>query len=316
MLTKILMGIQFDLPISEQPFSELAEKIKVDEDYLLRKVNELKTKGVIKRVGIDLNYKALKESYGALIGLCAPFGKISNAAKCVNAFKPKHNFWRDHWKYNLWFTLKAENKSKLREKVLEIIKKTGCTDYVFLPTIRIYRMNVKYDLINGISLSSGRIEPEKVEKLEELGINEDFVKKLVNLKISKRPFLEFKKEGYCETEVVDLIVELMSKGIIRDFFGTLNERKIGFNVNCMFALKVEENDDKVSLEIARKYPQITHLIRREADENWPYTIYFMLHAKERDQVENIGNKIIKEYKIKEFEKLYSLMDLKAETILC
>jgi len=304
------MNIQFELPISEKPFVELADRMKIDHNYLIRKIKELKVNGVIKRIGIDLNYKALKDSFGALVGLYVPFGRIFLTAKEINKLNPKHNFWRDHWKYNIWFTVKAENAETLKEKVKTIIDRIQCENHVFLPTERIYRMSVKFDLINGISMSSGRIEPKKVRKLKELGISEDLVRKLVDIDVSERPFYKFKENGYTESEIVDLIVELMKEGIVRDFFATLNERKIGFNVNCMFSAEVKSESDEFIVKVTRKYSQITHMIKRKPSEDWPYNIYFMLHARTKETIEHLGMKIIKDLNAERYEKLYSVMDLK------
>jgi len=307
MLTKILMGAQYELPLSENPFVELAEKIKVDKNYLLR---ELKAKKIIKRIGVDVNYRALRNSCGALVGIMVPFGKIKLAAEVINKFNPKHNFWRDHWKYNVWFTVKARNKNELEKIVRKISEKLQCKDYVFLPTKRIYRMSVKYDLVGGISLSSGRIEPDDVTKIEEIGVNESLLKSLSDIPISERPFSKFEKYGYSESEIVDLIAELMSKGIVRDFFATLNEKKVGFKVNCMFAAKLNSSEDSFLIKIVRKHREITHMIKREVDKNWNYELYFMLHAKEKKILEEKGNEILRDLGAERFVKLYSIADLR------
>ncbi len=77
-------------------------------------------------------------------------------------------------------------------------------------------MDVKYDLYRGVSWSERGLEPESVPLVRDLGLDEDFVRALESLDMVERPFAKF---NCSEEEVVDIVEELMRKGVGRDFSG-------------------------------------------------------------------------------------------------
>lgn len=308
---KLLMSIQYELPLSETPYVDLAEKTGLPLEFVLGKTEEFMRQGVIKRVGANLNYKAFKStSKAALVGAAVEESRIEEVAKIINATNPKHNFLRLHEKYSIWFTIKAKDDETLLKNIEELMKKCGVTEYVVLPTKRVYKMDVKYDLIRGVSWTEKGIEPEKVPTVEELGLNAEMLRKLeTSLPVAERPFKEFTKYGYSEAEIVDLIDELIKKGVVRDFSGVLKERKIGFKENGMTVIKTDD-PESLAMKLLKDVPQITHLVKRIVPKEWEYPIYFMVHAIDKKPIEEIRRKLLDYPEVEDAKTLYSKMDLK------
>ncbi|MEM0204156.1 MAG: Lrp/AsnC family transcriptional regulator, partial [Archaeoglobaceae archaeon] len=282
---ELLMAFQYSLPLTTTPLQDLAEKIGRSYEDVEKELREYKAKGVLKRYGANMNYRAFPNfKQSSLVA----FKIDAEKAKRINELgeKVKHNFLRDA-EFNVWFTLKGKDVEEIMEIVERMAKELEAQDYVVLPTKKVYKMDVKYDLYKGVSWSYG-VEPEKVVSISELGLGEE-VKKLENLPISRRPFLEL---GLGEEETVDLIRELIKKGVVRDFSGVLSERGIGFRFNGMNVLRTE-NPEKVARELLKNYPQITHLIERVASEKWNYPLYFMVHAVEKRTIEEIAESVRK-----------------------
>ncbi len=304
---KLLMAIQYRLPLCEEPLAELAEREGFDEESVIKRVKRFREKGIIKRYGANLNYRAFSsECRAALVGAAVKENRIREVAQIINATNPKHNYWREHEHYSVWFTVKARSKEELFTKTKELMRKCRVNDYVVLPTKRIYKMDVKYDLIKGVSWSEKGLEKFEVPKVEELGLRVSMLRRLESLDVCKRPFSKF--EEYTEGELVDLIGELIKKGVVRDFSGVLKERKIGFSENGMVVMKTD-NPEKLALKLV-KIPQITHLVEREVPEEWEFPVYFMMHATSRDPIEDVARGLEK-YGAEEVRVLYSRADLKA-----
>ncbi len=53
----------------------------------------------------------------------------------------------------MWFTVKAKSVEEIEAIVESIAEQCGVDDYVILPTKRVYKMDVKYDLYRGVSWS-------------------------------------------------------------------------------------------------------------------------------------------------------------------
>lgn len=301
------MKVQYSLPLTTTPIVDLAEEMGRNPEDVIRALKYYAERGVLKRYGLNLNYRAFSNyRRAALIGFRAE--NLERVAGIINRhdeFKVKHNFLRDDY-YNVWFTIKGRDVDEIRRSVESIASEAGVSDYVILPTKRVYKMDVKYDLYRGVSWSERGLEPENIPKVIELGLDEDFVRRLESLEISERPFLF---AGYSEEEVVDIIEELMDRGVGRDFSGVLRERKVGFMENGMTVVKAEK-PERVAGTLLKAFPQITHLIERIVDERWNYPIYFMVHAVKREPIEEIRRGVLEIEGVEEARTIYSRANLR------
>lgn len=309
---ELLMKAQYEMPLSETPFSDLADVLGRDENYVIEKLREYLHSGVVKKIGPQLNYKAFREiGYAALVG-AEVRENLEKVVEIINSERGvKHNFLREHETYNIWFTIKASSKEKLYEKTAELMEKCGVTNYVVLPSVRVYKMDVKYDLFRGVSFSTRIEESERVPKVDELGIDGEMLKDMErNFEVVRRPFKKFsEKYGYSEGEMVELIKELINKRVVRDFYAVLNGQNAGFRENGMNLIKTDKPEE-VAKTILREIPEVTHLVQREVPENWNYPVYFMVHAVNRDIIEKIAEKARNLDGVEEIRILYSLKSFK------
>ncbi len=303
------MELQYNLPLTTSPLSDLAENLGRSEDEVFEAVREYMASGVIKRYGLNLNYRAFSGyRRAALVGFRA--SSVKEVAERINRydeFRVKHNFLRDAY-YNVWFTVKGRDVEEIEGVVEKLASECRVEDFVILPTKRVYKMDVKYDLEKGVSWSERGLEPENVPLVRELGLDEEFVRSLESLEIAKRPFSKF--SGYSEEEVVDVIKELMAKGVGRDFSGVLRERKVGFKENGMTVLRISKKPEKVAMFLLQKFPQITHLVERIVNEKWNYPVYFMVHAISKGPIEKIRQQILQIEDVEEAETIYSKANLR------
>ncbi len=304
---KVLMAIQYNLPLTTTPLVDLAENLGKSYYDLEKEIKFYKDNYILRRYGITLNYKALsKFKQAALVGFRAEDHiRVANFLNSFDEIKIKHNFLRDSV-YNVWFTVKGRDIEEITKFVEEVAKKTGVVDYVILPTKKVYKMDVKYDLYRGTSWSEKIIEVEEVPSLRELGIEEEFILQLESLPVDRRPF---RFCGYKEEEIVSILEELIKKGVCRDFSGILNEKKIGFKENGMFAIKTSK-PSKVAKKLLYSYPQITHLVERIPSEKWDYSLYFMIHATSREPIEEIKKEVEKLDDVEAVTVIYSKENLR------
>jgi DNA-binding Lrp family transcriptional regulator len=139
----ILNEIQSRFPIDVRPYQVLAERLGLDEDEIIRRVQTLKDDGIIRRIGGNFNSRTL----GYTSTLCAasvPEGKMDAFTSAVND-QPgiTHNYTRDHH-YNVWFTLIAPSSAGIREILDDITRQTGVTDLISLPAEKIFKIKVDF----------------------------------------------------------------------------------------------------------------------------------------------------------------------------
>lgn len=303
------MELQYNLPLTTTPLTDLAENLGRNEDEVIDAVRKYLAEGVVKRYGLNLSYRAFSGyRRAALVGFKAEnVGDVAGKINRYDEFRIKHNFLRDAY-YNIWFTVKGRDVGEIENIVEKLAAECGVEEYVVLPTKRVYKMDVKYDLNKGVSWSKRGLEPEKIPLVKDLGFDERFVRSLQSLEVVERPFLRFAE--YSEEEVVDIIGELMEKGVGRDFNGVLRERKVGFKENGMTVLKLSEKPEKVALKLLESFPHITHLIERVVNEKWNYPIYFMVHAVSKDPIEKIRQQVLQIEGIEEARTIYSRANLR------
>ena len=142
---KILNEIQSNLPIEPRPYQVLAEKLKCSEEEVLRRVQEMKNRGLIRRIGANCNSRKL----GYTSTLCAakvPSQLMARFVKVVNSYTGvTHNYRREH-DYNIWFTLIAPSKSEIKRIISEISELTGVEEVISLPAERLFKIQVDFEV--------------------------------------------------------------------------------------------------------------------------------------------------------------------------
>jgi len=303
------MEAQYNLPLTETPFIDLAENLGRDYREVERDLRSYIEGGVIKRVGPQLNYKAFREiGFAALVG--AKIENIEKAVRIINAEKGvKHNFLRNHPVYNLWFTIKAESLEILTSKVKSLMRDCEADRYLILPSKRVYKMDVKYDLYRGVSWSEMFEKRDNITKIEDDEIKRMLMDMERNFAVEERPFRKFSERyGYKEGELVDLISEMIKERVVRDFYAVLNGQKSGFVENGMNLVRTD-NPERVAKKLL-KFPEITHLVERSVKEDWNYPLYFMVHAVNRKIIKEIAERAMEIEGIEEIKILFSLKSFK------
>ena len=313
---KLIMELEYHFPFSETPFSEIASRLDLKEDEVIKKVKDLIDNEVIKRVGMYVNFRA-KGMEGALVAAEIPVENLEKYRKITLGIKElTHNYIRNHPKYNVWFVLKAENKEKLKENVEKILKESEGKDYVILYSKKNLKLSVKYDIIRGVSYSEPEEIHEKIPTAEELGISKELLKDLsYPLQITSRPFKQLaEKYNMRESELIELLKELKEKGVIKDYGATVNGDKVGIKENAMMLLNSDDIESSC-YSLAKNLKEATHVVLRESDKKWDYLCYAMIHASNKKIIFEVAKKAVDIAKAKSYMLLFSLENLKPGIVI-
>mmetsp|Transcript_19054 Transcript_19054/g.8862 ORF Transcript_19054/g.8862 Transcript_19054/m.8862 type:complete len:152 (-) Transcript_19054:1628-2083(-) len=142
---KILNCIQSNFPITKRPYLIIAEKLKLLEEQVIKRLLLLKKRGIIRRIGG--NFKPHK--LGFVSTLCAakvPEEKIEVFKRKVNSFPGvTHNYQREN-EYNIWFTFIARSMEEIKAHLKEIAKETGVSHILNLPATNVFKIKAEFDL--------------------------------------------------------------------------------------------------------------------------------------------------------------------------
>ncbi len=142
---KLLAIVQEGFPLVKRPFQILGKALDISEVETLQRMEKLKSDGLIRRIGPIMDLRKLGYS-GVLVALQVPQDKADEVARVVNEYEEvSHNYLRPNdTGYNLWFTISAKEQ-RIVEAIDEIKTKTGLKQLI-LPTIRIFKIGVKFDI--------------------------------------------------------------------------------------------------------------------------------------------------------------------------
>ena len=142
---QILNVIQKDFPVVEEPFKAVADKVRLSEDEVLKRIKNLKEEGIIRRIGAIFDSKKM----GYASTLCAakvPKEKLKKFVAVVNSYAGvTHNYRRSH-EYNVWFTFIASDEETLKKSLGEIRDKTGVTDVISMTATQIFKIDATFEL--------------------------------------------------------------------------------------------------------------------------------------------------------------------------
>ena len=312
MKNEILSRIQKKFPLVAKPFKAIADELGISEDEVLEILQKEKSDGIIRQTSAIFDTKRLGYK-SSLVAFKVPEENIDKAVEFINSHPGiSHNYERNH-DFNIWFTLGVPPDSKLGlDKTVEIIAKiTEADDYIMLPTLKLFKINVK------LNTTGNDDKKEKVKKvvhteIEMSPLHNDIIRLAqYDIDIVSEPFAKITEELDIDYDTFfNILSELQKAGIMRRFASILNHRKAGFNANAMVVWDVdEENGEKIG-ESAAAFSAVSHCYLRPKYSNWPYNLFTMVHGKTTEETNSIIDEMAKEVESKSHMPLYSSREFK------
>jgi len=143
---KLLAAVQEGFPVSPRPFQDLGRALGLEEDEVISRLAMLQKEGLVRRIGPILDLRRMGKS-GILAALAVPLDRADGVAEVVSLYpEVSHNYLRPNDSgYNLWFTVSG-TEERIQDILQEIRAKTGLKMLV-LPTLKIFKIGVKFDIV-------------------------------------------------------------------------------------------------------------------------------------------------------------------------
>lgn len=143
---RLLAAVQDGFPVTVRPYLDLGRMLGLSEDEVIERLGGLQRDGLVRRIGPILDLRKMGRS-GILAALKVPVDEADGVADVVSEYpEVSHNYLRpDESGYNIWFTVSAE-EDRISEILQEIRVRTG-REMLVLPTVRIFKIGVKFDII-------------------------------------------------------------------------------------------------------------------------------------------------------------------------
>ncbi len=133
---KVIASIQGDIPITESPFSEIAEKTGIPEETLLETLKSLCERGVIRRFGATLRHQKSGFDANAMVAWQVEEERVEEVGiKMAASGNVSHCYRRNpttDWQYNLYTMIHAKDEDTCRKIARNLAQKTSVETYLLL----------------------------------------------------------------------------------------------------------------------------------------------------------------------------------------
>ena len=326
--TRLLDLLQVDVPLVERPFAAIAARLGVREDDVLDRVNELRAapRPVIRQISAIFDSKALGYQ-STLVAARVPEASLDRAAAIISGHPGvSHNYCRDH-EYNLWYTLALPPDSRLglRGTADLLHELSGATATRLLPTLRLYKIGVKFDFGGGPDVAAspdprhGQFTSELQEQASALPLTEadrQMIRVLQqDLPAAARPFDPWAvRAGVSVPGLLSAAADYKAQGRMRRFSAVLRHREVGFSANAMGVWAVPNDRHDQFGAIAAGFSAVSHCYLRPTYPDWPYNIFTMVHGTSPDACERVLSAISSASGVKQYAALYSTKEFKKSRV--
>ena len=311
---EILNEIQWTFPLVPQPYHEIAKKFDVSVDVIKERLVNLKKIGVLRQLSAIFDTRKLGYK-SSLVAMEIESDKLEYVANQINRHPGvSHNYERNH-QFNLWFTLAVPPGSDLKSEVEKFKKIPGILKVRMLPTIQLFKIGVKLDMVEE---KKHDIKPsEEKKKIRDVKFvptedDKEFIRQLQkDLEITDRPFLKPATSlGLTEDQVFEKLRYYEEIGVMRRYAAILRHRDVGFTANGMIVWQVPDERIKNVGELLGAFPQVSHCYQRPVYPDWPYNVFSMIHCKSEDEANEMAKTIENQIDVHEYKILFSSREFK------
>lgn len=315
---KLLNEIQWVFPLVDRPYLEIAQRYGISEAEVMRRIAAMREIGLIRQINAIFDTRRLGYK-SALVAFAVRPDKLDYVSEVVNEHPGvSHNYERNH-EYNMWFTLAVAPGSEMKQDLDKMAALDGVAKYRVLPTLKLYKIGVKLDMVN-----DDASKPEATDEVKQLSADrvplterdKEFIRELQkDLKVVPEPFREPADSlGIATAELFAKAKEYESLGVMRRFAAILRHRDAGFVANGMVVWHVpEDRVDEVGFKLA-SFPQVSHCYRRPVYPDWRFNLFSMVHARTLQAAEKMAREMSEAVGIRDYQILFSSREFKKERV--
>jgi DNA-binding Lrp family transcriptional regulator len=322
---ELLNAVQWDFPLDPRPFAVLADRLGVDEPVVRERVMSVKEQGILRQLSAIFDTRALGYM-SALVAAKVDPDRIDDAAAVVSAHPGvSHNYKRNH-DYNLWYTVAVPPEASLDEHVDVLHRESGALVTRKLPTLKLFKIGVKLDMTGNTAADAKAevLEHERPERKAEMpapDLSELEVETIRvvqhDLPTVERPFAVHAEaiaaatgQPVDEDDVLRTLETFKERKLMRRFAAVMNHRSAGFKANAMGVWAVPEaNLDEIGPQMAG-FAAVSHCYRRPTYDDWPYSVFTMIHGRSARDCEATVDAIRNETGVDEYCLLWSVKEYK------
>jgi DNA-binding Lrp family transcriptional regulator len=209
-----------------------------------------------------------------------------------------------------------DSRLGLEDTVDVLHRISGSEKTRILPTLKLFKIGVTLDMKEGATAKKEAPQYGETDRASaDRNISEDDKAAIRALQedipLTPRPFdLWGDQVGLSYEGLIERAHDLQRRKIMRRFSAVLYHRKAGFRANAMGVWKVPEDRIEEVGNAFAHYQAVSHCYQRPTYEDWPYSVFSMVHGRSVEECEAVLDAMAAETGITERLSLYSTREYK------
>ena len=318
----LLNLLQQQIPLTSEPFADLGNQLHLPESDILSRISALKSQPapIIRQISAIFDTKSLGYQ-STLVAARIPQEHLDHAVSVINAHPGvTHNYLRNHH-FSLWYTLAVPPDSRLGlERTLQILhQESHALSTRPFPTLKLYKIGVSFDLSSDADPAARSTGPAFTESDRAQAMSHPITpadKRMIrvlqqDLPITSRPYDLWAQQAQVTTDqLLSAAQTYLAQKRMRRFAAVLHHRQAGFSANGMGIWAVTPDKQDTFGSVAASFAAVSHCYLRPTYEDWPYSIFTMVHAPTQPDCDAVLAQISKATGIKDYAALYSTREFK------
>ena len=133
---KVIAAVQGDLPLSPQPYKQIASQLGVSEKQVLEILQSLRDRGIMRRFGATLRHQRSGFTANAMVAWNVPTERVGTVGEIFAGFtEVSHCYHRnpaEDWPYNLYTMVHANDEDACRAIASKMSAMAQVKEYTLL----------------------------------------------------------------------------------------------------------------------------------------------------------------------------------------
>jgi len=131
---QLLELLQQGLPLVSRPYSSIGLQLDLSENEVIRRLSELKSRGLINRLGVVVNHRQLGYNANAMVVFDIPDKIVDQTGEHLSQFSFVNLCYQrprcgEQWPYNLYCMIHGKDKQKVLEQLEHLIEFCGLQQF-------------------------------------------------------------------------------------------------------------------------------------------------------------------------------------------
>jgi len=286
---RLLGLIERRVPLVRRPYVQIAAQLGAGERQVLDRLAALRGEGGLIREIAGIFDAAVLGYSQVLVALRVKADSADAAGRLAAEHPGVSHCYKRTGSYNVWLTLATSPESTLGlEKTAAVLSHLcGADSHMVLPALKRYKLLVRFSAPQAGENQAYEPQPAGSGRRPRPGdLADDRLLAVhalqMDLPNESEPFKAVAANVGIDAD--DLLVhgaDFLAAGWMRRYAAVLRHRKAGAAENVLVAWRIEPERADRAGEICAKLPQVSHCYLRPRAEDWPYTLYTMIHGPDR-----------------------------------